>query len=110
MKKHLIISAICLVVLLATFMGTNATKVPSFLLMLPFMLLFVLMASLLSTIFRLQGISALRSWRTGLVLAGVPIILLVLQSIGQLTVKDVLTIAVLLGVSYFYVSRSTASP
>jgi hypothetical protein len=109
MKKPLILAGISFALLLIIFMVTDAKKVPSPILMVPFVLLFVLISSLVSALLRWQDISIGRSWRIGLVFAGVPIVLLILQSIGQLTVKDVLTIAVLLIVSYFYVSRSTAS-
>jgi hypothetical protein len=109
MKKHLVLTGICIVTLLVIFMGTDASKVPSPVLMLPFVLLFALLSSFAAVLLRLQGIAVTRSWRIALIFAAVPIILLVLQSIGQLTIKDVLTIAVLLAISYFYVSRSTAS-
>jgi hypothetical protein len=109
MKKSLILGGVAFALLLIIFMATDAKRVPSPILMVPFVLLFVLISSLVSALLRWQGIALAKSWRIGLIFAGVPIVLLILQSIGQLTVKDVLTIAILLAVSYFYVSRSTAS-
>lgn len=107
MKKFLIISSICLVAVLLLFMSTDPNKIPSFVLMLPFVLLFIVLSSLITVVLRTQGMADARSFRTGLVLAAVPLILLVLQSIGQLTLRDVLTIGILFAISYFYVSRTT---
>jgi len=109
MKKLLIISGICLVAVLLLFMFTDPNKIPSFVLMIPFVLLFVLLSSLITIVLRTQGVGDSRSMKMGLILASVPLILLVLQSIGQLTLRDVLTIAVLFVISYFYVSRTTTS-
>lgn len=109
MKRSLLISAGCLAIVLAIFMTTDPNRVPSFVLMIPFVLLFVFLSSLIFAILQSQGVAVGRSVRIGIVLAAVPLLLLVLQSIGQLTLRDVLTMAVLLTLSYFYVNRSTAS-
>lgn len=47
----------------------------------------------------------------GLVLAAalIPVLLLALQSIGQLTIRDVITLALLVGVAYIYVVRMPGS-
>ncbi len=109
MKKLIIISSACLVAVLLLFMTTDPNKTPSFVLMLPFVLLFVLLSTLITIVLRAQGTAEGKSLKIGLVLAAVPLILLVLQSIGQLTIRDVLTIGILFVISYFYVSRTTAS-
>jgi hypothetical protein len=109
MKKLLIASSICLVAVLLLFMATDPNKLPSFVLIVPFVLLFVLLSTIIMIILKTQGMADKKSLKMGLSLAGVPLILLVLQSIGQLTLRDVLTIGILFAISYFYVSRSTAS-
>jgi hypothetical protein len=109
MKKPLIISGICLAVLATIFMSTDPSRVPSFILIIPFLLLFAALFLFSTTMLQWQGMGKARSMRLSALFAGIPILLLVLQSIGQLTVRDVLTIAVLLFVSYFYVTRATAS-
>jgi hypothetical protein len=52
-----------------------------------------------------RGLSRLRSLRLGGFLAALPIVLLIFQSIGQLTVRDVATILALFVISYFYIIR-----
>ena len=78
--------------------------------MIPFVLLFVLLGSVIALALRYRGMPFRRALRLGIVLATVPVLLLVLQSIGQLTVKDILTILILFVVSYFYIARVSASP
>jgi len=109
MKKPLIMGSICMAIVLLLFLVTDPNKVPSFILILPFLLLFVSLLLLVSVLLRWQGMGKARSIRLSVVFSSIPLILLVLQSIGQLTVRDVLTMAVLFTLSYFYVSRSTAS-
>jgi uncharacterized membrane protein len=109
MKKSLIISGSCLAVVLLLFMTTDPNRVPSFMLIVPFLLLFASFLLVTSTLLQRQGMSSARSLRLGVVFVAIPLILLVLQSIGQLTVRDVLTVAILFSLSYFYVSRSAAS-
>src|SRR5215216_2271305 len=109
MKKPLIIGSICMATVLLLFLVTDPNRVPSFILILPFLLLFVALLLLVSALLRWQGMSKTRSIRLAVVFSAIPLILLVLQSIGQLTVRDVLTMAVLFTLSYFYVSQSTAS-
>lgn len=109
MKKALIVSALCLIAVVLLFSTTDPNKVPSFILPIPFVLLFVSVLILASWLLQHYGMAMRRSVRVGVLCAGIPILLLVLQSIGQLTLKDVLTIIVLFSISYFYVARTTAS-
>lgn len=109
MKKSLIVCAVSLVAILMLFFTTDPNKVPSFILPIPFLLLFVFL--LLASSWALQKYADMnfrRSLRVGVLCAAIPTVLLVLQSIGQLTVKDVLTIGILFLVSYFYIARTTA--
>jgi Mn2+/Fe2+ NRAMP family transporter len=109
MKRALIICGGCLSALLVLFLGTDPNKVPSFVLVFPFILLFVTLLSLAFILLQKRGMAVSRSMRIGALCAAVPIILLILQSIGQLTLKDVLTIGALFVVSYFYMSRLSTS-
>lgn len=107
MKKALIFGALCFMAVLALFSTTDPNKVPSFVLPVPFVLLFISLLAAIMWTLQKYGMGMSRSVRVGALCAGIPIVILVLQSIGQLTVKDVLTIAVLFAVSYFYIARST---
>jgi Mn2+/Fe2+ NRAMP family transporter len=108
MKKIMIASSVSLSILLVLFMATNPANVPSFVLVLPFILLFVLLVCGIVLALKKRGMDPARSWRIGALIAAVPMTLLVLQSIGQLTVRDLLTIGALFLLSYFYIARTTA--
>lgn len=105
------------VALIAFLMFTNPANLPSVMIILPF-------AGLFCAIY----FSAVECWRpsgrigknntasrhrlarpraTAAFVAGLPVLLLVLQSIGQLTVWDVLTAAAIFVIAYFYVSKSS---
>jgi len=109
MKRKLHIAAGCFIALAALFLGIDPNKVPSFMLVLPFILLFALLLSGISYLLEWQGVGSKKSLKVAGLCASLPILLLVLQSIGQLTLRDVLTVALLFVVSYFYVSRAATS-
>jgi hypothetical protein len=108
MKKIIFISGVCLAALALLFISTEPTKVPSLVLVIPFLLIFIILLALFALLFQKRGMSVRRSWRIAALCAGIPLVLLVLQSIGQLTARDLLTMAALFSLSYFYVSRTTA--
>ena len=109
MKKTLVLCGFCLLAIAVLFTATDPKAVPSFMLVFPFLLFFVLLLSLIALLLQKRGWSIGRSLRIGMLCAGIPLIMLILQSIGQLTLKDVLTIAALFAVSYFYMSRASVS-
>lgn len=109
MKKTAIVAGACFLSLLVLFFGTDPNKVPSFVLVIPFLLLFALLLSVFTFLLEKWGLSNYKSLRIGILCAGVPLVLLVLQSIGQLTLRDVLVLAALFVLSYFYISRSATS-
>jgi preprotein translocase subunit YajC len=109
MKRKLIIAAGSLAALLVLFMSTDPAKVPSFLLIVPFILLFVSLMFIISSFLQYKGYTKNRSLQVAALSTAAPVLLLVLQSIGQLTIRDILTVAILFALSYFYMSRSTAS-
>lgn len=106
MKKALFFAAACFVTLLILFFITDPNKVPSFVLVLPFLLLFLVIFLLISHILEKKGLPDRKRLKIAALGAGMPLVLLVLQSIGQLTVKDVLVLSVLFVLSYFYIVRN----
>lgn len=109
MKKPLLISGASLALLLLMFFAVDPGGVPAFILILPFILLFTLLFAALVFLFDKKGTVRARGLRLAALCASLPILLLVLQSIGQLTLRDVLTVAVLFGLSFFYILRVTVS-
>lgn len=109
MKRAIILSAGGIVLLLGLLMSTDPNGLSSFILIMPFILVFTIIWSLSFSSSRKRGISRLRSVRLSLVLAGLPVSLMLLQSIGQLTPRDIVTILAFFGVAYFYISRIVIS-
>jgi len=109
MKKALIIGSTCLALLLALLFGTDPNRIPSFMLVLPFLLLFICLLVAATLLLEKWGLGRRKSLQIAALCSSIPLLLIVLQSIGQLTVRDVLVLSVLFAVSYFYLSRSTAS-
>jgi preprotein translocase subunit YajC len=109
MKRSLYIIGGCLVALLILFLGLDPNKIPSFMLVLPFILLFAFLFIGIALLLEKQGMERKKRLKIAGLCSALPILLLVLQSIGQLTVRDVLTVVLLFAVSYFYIARATAS-
>jgi hypothetical protein len=101
---------ICSVGLLLIFSVINPVTAPAFILILPFVLLTVLLFTSLSFLFYKKGLPVKRGRRIAALCTGLPMIILVLQSIGQLTMRDVISIGVVFLLSYFYISRLTSVP
>jgi hypothetical protein len=85
--------------------GTNPRSINSVALVAPFVLIFLLLFLLASSFFHSKGFARKTSWVIAAFVAVLPTLLLVLQSIGQLTIRDVATIAALFAIAYFYVTR-----
>jgi hypothetical protein len=101
-SKIALISSTILLLLLFT---TDPQRLPSVLLIIPFVLLFVSIASVVPAVLGLYGLAGRRPAKIGTIIAMVSVLLLVLQSLGQLTVRDMMAMTVLFGVAYFYASR-----
>lgn len=109
MKKHLLIMAsLTTVVLLGMLLGTDPSNLSAFFLIVPFILLLIIVWILGYAQLRAMGMSKLRSVRLAVLIAGLPVGLLLLQSIGQLTTRDIITILAFFGLAYFYIARITA--
>lgn len=92
---------------------TNPHNLPVLLLMVPFVLFFF---GILLAVFRLSFVFvrgpmqvSARSKRLiySFLIAGYPVALLLLQSIGQLTLRDVITLTLLCAVFALYVTRNS---
>ena len=96
--------------LLIFLMSTDPTKLSLPLLLIPFiwigLCLYVLIKHVLGHISgRFRRISKNRKTSIAFTLAAVPVCMLLLRSIGQLTIRDVLILAGLIAIGTFYVGR-----
>lgn len=109
-RKHvtILLSAVS-IVLLVLLTTTNPTHLPSILLILPFGLLFIILWCAAFLGLRTVRMTRLKSGRLAMVLAGLPVGILLLQSIGQLAIRDVLTILAFSTIAYFYIARLTTA-
>jgi len=103
MKRKTVTLSLVVLLLFVFLISTNPTSVPSFFLVVPFMLMFVCL--FLATVSYLEqlGFSRRRRLRMSVLCAGLPCVLLVLQSIDQLTARDVLAVVGFFGLLFFYV-------
>jgi len=102
-------SLICLVFLLII-LSTNPQSSPVVVLIIPFILLYILFFSIVSGLLRknirtLQDKHSRARRSLAAVIAALPVILLALQSIGQLTIRDAVTLLIMAVVLGFYVTR-----
>jgi len=100
----------CLALLAILLFTTQPSRLPAAVLFLPFGLIFVALALLIALVIRKRGHISIRTFRTAAVGATLPVLLLVLQSVGQLTLRDALTLFILFGITYFYMSKVSARP
>lgn len=102
-----------LVVLDVMFFGnTNTANVPQFFLILGFLLLLInvyIAAYLLFSIMKIYGLPLSHKRRLSMFAAGFVGILIALQSIGELSPKDVLVLMPIAVISYLYLIYSTKS-
>lgn len=104
-KPALRLTGMSSIILLLFLLVTNPQTLPSIALFVPFVLLFIVLTSSLSYVLGAVGVSAGSRLRFCLLGAAAPVVLLVLQSLGQLTLRDVLVILALFAFAYFYMSR-----
>lgn len=96
-----------MVVLLLLMIFTQPTRLPPAFLAVPFLLIGAILATSFVAAFRWQGMSMAKSLRLGLMGTSLPMLVLVLQTLGQLTFRDLFTIVALFAIAYFYLSRIT---
>jgi hypothetical protein len=105
--KLLAISTLCLALIVVT---TRPSGLPSVFLVVPFGLIFVMLTLLVLIMLRWQRPEGdAKAPRKAALIAALPTLLLVLQSVGQLTVRDALTIAALFVLAAFYMHKVRAS-
>lgn len=106
---ELLLLAFCLVAGLIFFAVTNPRDLPPVLLMFGFAIILGVLYSGLRLAGRALGVQdKLRPGQyKGLIFCGtvLPVLLLALQSLGQLTVRDVVTLILLFAIGFFYLSR-----
>jgi hypothetical protein len=107
MNRSTKLIAACMGILLLLIISTEPSRLPSALLVLPFLLILGLILLIFVTVLRWRGLPMAKSMRLGLIAASLPMLILVLQSLGQLTLRDLLTIVALFAITYFYLSRVT---
>lgn len=96
--------------LLALFLLTSPSQLPSVFLITPFFLLFAIILVTVIVILSKNGVSRSRRHRVSLLIATPVVLLLVLQSLGQLTLRDTAVVMILFGLGYFYISRLAIAP
>jgi hypothetical protein len=109
MKRAGIISGIAGLIFLSLVLFTNPTTLPSLILVVPFVLVFIIIWCMSFALMRKYNFTRLRAVRLSLIFAGLPVSLMLLQSIGQLTPRDIITIMIFFAVAYFYLSRIVVS-
>lgn len=105
MRMTLKIAATSSTILLLFLFTTNPQSIPSVLLIVPFVLLFIIITSGMPLVFSAQQLAKTKALKIGATVAAVSVLLLGLQSLGQLTLRDVFAVIVFFGVAYFYASR-----
>lgn len=101
-----VISAL-LIILLTT---TQPADLPSIVLIVPFVGVMLILSLTIACVIAWHGDRKItyRTIRIGCIGALLPILLLVLQSVGQLTWRDGLTLIALFVITYFYMSKINA--
>lgn len=103
----------CTVLLL---LFTSPANLPSAVLIAPFILLYISIFVTVKELMHLLrggdqnkivGMKASRPRLIAALIAGFPVLLLILQSIGQLSTWDILTVVALFIVAYFYIVKSS---
>ncbi|HSW65883.1 MAG TPA: hypothetical protein VLI54_01955 [Bacillota bacterium] len=75
---------------------------------MPFILIFITLFSLVRAFARNYAKPLSGNVRLAVLGAALPTLLLVLRSLGQLTLRDVITVMALFVITYFYVGRSVS--
>lgn len=105
MKHSVKVAAISSIILLLILLNTDPQRLPAVVLIVPFALLFIALAAIIYVASGYLGLSRSVRFRAGMVGASAPVVIMVLQSLGQLTPRDTLVIFALFALVYFYMSR-----
>lgn len=104
-NKWLSISFLAGAILLVMLLTTSPGNLPVLALLMPPLLLFMSLTSFLFGLQQVLRVKKSRRVRYAVLISAVPVILLLLQSIDQLTIKDVALMLVLAIISGFYISK-----
>jgi hypothetical protein len=104
-KRYIYLALASVVTLIILLFGTNPRNISSAALITPFILIFLTLFFVSSYFLRLRGLTRRADWAIAVFITVPPTLLLVLQSIGQLTLRDVATIVALFAIAYFYATR-----
>ena len=107
-NKHLVVTLVGVLFILFLLMFTDPKKMPLVILVMPFLLLFITIYSgtkLLLSQTRLK-VNSRRQTMVASASAALPVLLLLFQSIHQLTLRDVLVAVSLVVLVVFYISRA----
>lgn len=107
MKKNILKLLAVVGILLILFLTTDPQKLPSIMLIVPFIIFFLLIFFAAKWVLLRRIANPKKAARVAILSAALPTLLFVLLSLGQLTVKDVATTAILFILSYFYISRNS---
>jgi hypothetical protein len=106
MKKSFKFLLVALSALLLLLFATQPASVPPVVLILPFIIIFLILTTLLAMLFGWpKATVGVKQLQVGALGAALPTLLMVLQSVGQLTLRDAATITVLFAITYFYLYR-----
>lgn len=110
--KHIVILITCCCAIALFLAMTNPKRLPPVLLIIPFVLLFLIIflgvlavGRVISGRQSLVRASERRSRVPTFVVSALPVLLLVLQSVGQLTSKDVMIVLTIFSLAYLYIAR-----
>ena len=104
---YLKLLTVCLI-LLAILVSTNPTKIPALYLIVPYILIFTIFHLISRAVLKRKNLNKRAEWLLASIFSVFITLLIVLQSIGQLVFRDVVTLILILIVAYFYITRSVA--
>ncbi|HEV2403254.1 MAG TPA: hypothetical protein VGS08_03575 [Candidatus Saccharimonadales bacterium] len=109
MKLYIYVVLPLLAALLALLFLTSPQDVTSVVLILPFAFIFSISFFGAYPVIRARGISHRARFGVATLLSALPTLLLILQSIGQLSLREAITIFAFFFIAYFYMVRSGVS-
>ena len=109
MKRVVKIVGIAGVSLATIVTTTQPARLPSVVLIVPFILMFAILGLTIALVIAWQkDRMTFKAIRSGCMAALLPVLLLILQSVGQLTLRDGLTLIALFAITYFYMAKVNA--
>lgn len=101
------LAGLCLLLLGSLLLTTNPQTLPAVVLILPFIFVFLIVFLTILSLGSGYKVLGAKLVRIAVFGAAFSTLILILQSLGQLTLRDVLTILALTLIAYFYMTRVT---